>query len=234
MTQYRCIMFDLDDTLWACKPVIQKAEERFYAWLQAHHEVLPNELTAQALTKNRMAFMQQHPQWHHDLTYLRKRWMEVLADQYGLDDSFVEDGFEVYWLARNEVQLYEGVAEFLTRLKTHYVIGSVTNGNADVAHIGLDHLFDFSVTSIEAGVAKPHQDIFHLAAEKAGHELAKILHVGDDWERDVQGAIAAGASAAWVLTEGASKPASVRHARAPVFEVNSVLELDAELLPLSS
>ena len=36
----RCIAFDLDDTLWACKPVIEHAEQRFYAWLQPITRVL--------------------------------------------------------------------------------------------------------------------------------------------------------------------------------------------------
>lgn len=229
---YGCIMFDLDDTLWSCKPVIQRAEQRFFQWSEVNHPGLCQQHTPDTLIKSRIRFMREHPQWHHNLTHLRKQWLGRLAQECKLDDSFVEDGFNIYWLARNEVELFDGVSDFLQRLRERYVVGSITNGNADVAHIGIDHLFDFSVTSIEAGVAKPHRNIFELAAEKSGHRMADILHVGDDWERDVQGALAAGADAAWVVPQEPEPDQSRENVggRAPAYTVKSVLELEAFLI----
>lgn len=227
--KYRCIMFDLDDTLWACKPVIKRAEELFYRWSEERHAALGRRYTQEKLIESRVAFMRDHPEWHHNLTHLRKQWLTALAQECDLGDDFVEEGFQVYWLARNEVSLFAGVADMLMRLKQRYVVGSITNGNADVSHIGIDHLFDFSVTSIEAGVAKPHPEIFALAAEKANTPLEHILHVGDDWQRDVQGALAAGAHAAWVKTAPQETDVPDQDGPAPTHTVVSVLELEAML-----
>jgi HAD superfamily hydrolase (TIGR01509 family) len=52
------------------------------------------------------------------------------------------------------------------------------------------------VTSCELGIAKPRPEIFLEAARRLGVAPEEILHVGDRWELDVDGAIAAGCGAA--------------------------------------
>ncbi len=52
------------------------------------------------------------------------------------------------------------------------------------------------VTSCEIGCAKPDPRIFHAAARRLGVDGSAILHVGDRWELDVVGALAAGCGAA--------------------------------------
>ncbi len=52
------------------------------------------------------------------------------------------------------------------------------------------------VTSCEVGHAKPRPEIFHAAASRLGVEPQGILHVGDRWDLDVRGALAAGCGAA--------------------------------------
>lgn len=225
-----CVMFDLDDTLWECKPVIQRAERLFYEWCERSHPKITQRFTPSELVQNRISFCREKPEWHYHLTKLRKAWLESLVSECGTDDSLIDEGFEVYWLARNEVALLEGVESFLLDLKEQYVVGAITNGNADVEHIGLGYLFDFSVSSIQAGVAKPDHRIFQFAAEKAETPLEQILHVGDDWKRDVQGALRAGAKAAWVTGLSSGKPDGQDQAAQPHFEVSSVLELREALL----
>lgn len=221
----RCVMFDLDDTLWECKPVIKRAEALFYEWCGSQYPQITARFSPEALLAHRIAFCREQPQWHYHLTRLRKNWLSQLGEECGADKSFVEAGFEVYWLARNEVSLLSGVEAFLIALKSQYTVGAITNGNADISHIGLDHLFDFSVTAIEAGVAKPDKGIFLRASEKAGIPLHEMLHVGDDWNRDVQGALNAGAQAAWVSGLSSGKPDNHVEDIQPHYEVESVLEL---------
>jgi len=201
----RCITFDLDDTLWECKPVIRRAEETFYRWLQQHHASITDRYDDSALIQSRIAYMQANQHHAFDLTRLRKNWLRQLARECGVDEAMVDEGFQVFWEARNQVELFEGVRETLLSLKPYFVLGSITNGNADIHKVGLGQCFDFSVTSAEAGAAKPEQKIFELAAEKAGTSLENLLHVGDDSDRDVIGALRCGAMAAWVTPEGVSE-----------------------------
>ncbi len=232
-TEIRCITFDLDDTLWACAPVIVKAEARFYAWLQQHYPAVSEAFSADDLRARRMEHMRDNPQLAHHLTRLRKHWLGGLRRAFRLDERFVEEGFEVYWRARNEVDVFDEVEPLLSLLKPHYTIGAMTNGNADVHTIGIGHLFDFVVTSMESGAAKPHPAPFQQAAEKSGIPLAQTLHVGDDWRSDVLGAVNAGAWAAWLKKKGEDEPPHTEMKRFAdrITPITSLTELEPLLLP---
>ena len=208
----RAISLDLDDTLWACRPVIERAERTFYDWLRAEYPAVAAAWTPDALLEHRKRFMRARPELHHDLTALRKAW---LAELHPGDTHFVETGFRVYWEARNAVRLYDGVEDTLRALRRRYRLGAMTNGNADVHHIGIGHLFDFVVTAAEVGAAKPAPDMFRAAAARAGVTLPELLHVGDDWERDVLGALRAGARAVWVSTQSEPDPSDPDVPRIP-------------------
>lgn len=227
----RCITFDLDDTLWECMPVIHRAEERFYHWLQQNHPEIPARYDYHSMIQSRIAFMQANQHHAFDLTRLRKAWLAQLADECGAEkEAVVDEGFHVFWEARNQVELFEGVRETLLQLKDHFLLGSITNGNADIERVGLGDCFDFSVTSAEAGVSKPEKAIFELAAEKSGVNLDQVLHVGDDSDRDVIGALQAGAMAAWITGEAA--PQWCYH-EPPQLVLSHVGELPSYLLATS-
>ncbi len=197
----RCIAFDLDDTLWECHPVIERAEHRFYEWLQSYYPKISQKYSEAELIAHRMDFMHAHPDHRHDLTYLRKQWMKQLAEELEYVTSshknFIEDGFEVFWLARNEVTFFEGSLQHLEKLSKHYSLGVISNGNADVNHIGVGHLFDFVLSSEAAGVSKPHPDIFKQAIQLSTTKAHEMVYVGDDPKRDILGAHGSGIHAIW-------------------------------------
>ena len=62
----------------------------------------------------------------------------------------------------------------------------------DVMHLDLQHV----IASCDSGVAKPDPAIFQEAARRLGLANHEILHVGDRWELDVEGALGAGFGAA--------------------------------------
>ncbi len=197
----RCIAFDLDDTLWECHPVIERAEHRFYEWLQSYYPKISQKYSEAELITHRMDFMHSHPDNRHDLTTLRKLWMKQLANEVEYDlkkhHSFIEDGFEVFWLVRNEVTFFKGTMDILEQLSANYSLGVISNGNADVHHIGIGHLFDFVLSSEAAGVSKPHPNIFDQALNLSNTEKHETVYVGDDPKRDVLGAHGAGIHAIW-------------------------------------
>ena len=47
-------------------------------------------------------------------------------------------------------------------------------------YFGLDELFDYVVTSEEAGMDKPHKSAFELAIKKLNCRPEKIIMIGDD------------------------------------------------------
>jgi len=62
--------------------------------------------------------------------------------------------------------------------------------------------FQVLAISCEVGAAKPAPGIFEFAASRLGLAPGSILHVGDDPERDIRGAAAAGFRSIRILREG--------------------------------
>ena len=77
---------------------------------------------------------------------------------------------------------------------------------------GLDVLLDGVVTSAEVGVAKPDARLFAAALALAGVGAGEALHVGDSFEEDVEGALAAGLGAVWLARQAVvgQRPQRVR------------------------
>lgn len=194
----KCITFDLDDTLWDCEPALMRAEAVLYQWLARNYPRVAARYSQAELTAHRKCYISHYPELQHDITLLRKRWLASILAEDGYGQEFVEAGFKHFWLARNEVALFEGVVQILTAFQGVYRMGAITNGNADVHHIGIGHYFDFVVTAAEAGAAKPDARIFQLALAKGQVHAQETVHIGDDPRRDVIGAGAVGMRTVWV------------------------------------
>ncbi len=200
--EIECITFDLDDTLWGCHAVIQRAESVFYAWLQAHHPRITTAYTPKSLIDHRQQFFSGFPEMAHDFSWLRRHWLAHLADDFGYPRSHLtEEGLEVFLQARNEVELHPGADAVLRQANARFTCGSITNGNADVVRIGIGHYFDFNITASGAGAAKPDPVIFRAAVKAAGVAPERILHIGDDPVRDIHGAAMVGMKTLWINPE---------------------------------
>lgn len=110
--------------------------------------------------------------------------------------------------ARRSYPLYPEVPDLLARLKAQgYKLGIVTNGVPDLQRrklegFGLLDLFDAAVASGEIDCGKPDPGIFHHICAQLGVQPANCVMVGDNPERDVAGAMAAGMASVWVSRHG--------------------------------
>lgn len=66
--------------------------------------------------------------------------------------------------------------------------------------------------SCNLGYAKPDRAAFQMVADRYGVPIGALLHIGDDWECDVLGALSAGARAMWVSRHRAVPPSAAFHA----------------------
>jgi putative hydrolase of the HAD superfamily len=66
-----------------------------------------------------------------------------------------------------------------------------------VAELGWGDDFDVVIDSGRIGIDKPDPRIFAQACAALGVAASDLLHVGDSWEADVNGALGASASAVW-------------------------------------
>jgi putative hydrolase of the HAD superfamily len=124
----------------------------------------------------------------------------VFADS-GIVDAPIDTLWEIYFAARNQVELYPDSLAALTRIAARWPLASLTNGNADLQRIGIGQHFRHQVCAREHGVAKPDPRIFLAAADLLGVAPAEVLHVGDDPAMDICGARDAGLRTAWINRE---------------------------------
>lgn len=202
MPRIRAITLDLDDTLWPSAPVLMRAEQRAYAWLQEHAPPVAAAWPLQSLRELRMSVYKVRPELHHNLLQVRRIALHQAFEQAGMPESqtdeLIEQSLSVFMNARNDVNLYPEVLDCLTRLSGRYALASLTNGNADVVQIGLGHFFKAVVSAHTHGTTKPDPAIFHMACRELDCAPEEVVHVGDDINLDVRGARAAGLQAVWM------------------------------------
>ena len=205
--QITVIAFDLDDTLWPCMPTIERAEETLYRWLERHFPRITDRHEAAELVELRRQFSNREPRYAVDLTAMRRDFLRHLGSRHDYDGELVSRrGFEIFFHARQQVELYQDVLPCLRRLKRRYRLGSISNGNASVDHVGLGHLIEHSVSAADAQVAKPDPRIFEHLARRFDAAAEEILYVGDHPVYDVVGATGAGYHAVWINRENLEWP----------------------------
>lgn len=197
----KLLTFDLDDTLWPVAPVIQRAEQIGYQWLSEQHPEVTARYGIPEFMALRMQTLKDNPELQHNLTALRKTAMQKIFIEVGHSERdarlYSEAAFEIFHDARNQVTLFPEVRPMLETLAERYVLGSLTNGNADLNRIGLGDLFAFQHSAESVGRRKPEPDIFLAALKSAGVNASQALHIGDHPQEDVSAARAHGFHSAW-------------------------------------
>lgn len=225
---FRALTLDLDDTLWPVWPAIARAEALLHGWLRKHAPTTAALVDTGALRRLREEVGAEFPGRAHDLSWLRLTSIERALAQAGDDPALGTAAFEVFFAERQRVELFADVADALATLARHFPIYALTNGNADLQRIGLAAHFAGSLTAREFGVGKPDARLFHEACRRLGHAPAQVLHVGDDWALDIEGAHGAGLPSAWVHRAGhPPKPANAR--ATPWRELSGLDQLVREL-----
>lgn len=120
-----------------------------------------------------------------------------------------------------DIELYPDVIPTFDILAPHFKLGLLSNGNTYPERCGLEGYFAFVVFSQDVQIEKPDRRIFEITAERAGCELAQMLHVGDSLENDVAGARNAGVHSVWLNREGAANDTSIQ----PDYEVATLTEI---------
>jgi putative hydrolase of the HAD superfamily len=192
------ITLDLDDTLWPFAPIGARIDQVLYEWMLQHSPATAAMYPVAAMRELRERSFRDNPHLHHDLSALRRLTLREALENSGADLALLEPAYEAFYAARNQVEFYPDAVDALARIAARVPVAALSNGNADLARIGLDHHFAFQLGSREHGAAKPAASIFHAACERLGVAPAQVLHVGDHIEMDVVGAMQAGLRGCWI------------------------------------
>ncbi|MCY3567224.1 MAG: HAD family hydrolase [Chloroflexi bacterium] len=150
----------------------------------------------------------QWPLWLHAEEWMRR---SLAVEQIAVgEDEFAELN-RVYRDERSDrAEAIHGWPDALAAARGHGPIGLITNFNdgpmqrQKIRGAGLEGQFDGVYISGEVGVWKPEPGIFLHAARDLGVEPRECVHIGNNIQSDVEGALSAGMMA--VLVEEDDRP----------------------------
>ena len=198
--RYKGVLLDLDNTLYPYEPcntagipavlvVLVRACEKKENQLLQHYTAARERIKQYAVPGS----------LHSRFLYLQHT-IEMLLGK--TDSALLQKSHDAFWRAYfNAMQLHEQAEDFLDFLTKQGVdIIIVSDFEAElqhkkILHLGIERFIRFVVTSGEVGAEKPHPFIFHEALKKARLLPTEVVMIGDDEERDIKGARAAGIDA---------------------------------------
>lgn len=232
MSNLKLITFDLDNTLWPVDEVIRHAEKTCSDWIAEHHPDASAALSAERVRAVRTALLKEKPQYLDNLTALRQDAMSRAFTTHGFSEKEARrialDAFKVFHAARNQVRFFPGAREVLELLADSYMLGALTNGNADLKMIGIDDLFAFHHSAETVGKRKPAPDMFAAALSDAGVRPSQAVHIGDHPLEDVHAAREHGMHAIWANLVDLDWPVELEH---PSHHIHNLQEIP-DLVPL--
>tara|TARA_B100001758_G_C18405706_1_gene611895 strand:- start:2175 stop:2879 length:705 start_codon:yes stop_codon:yes gene_type:complete len=205
--QIKMITFDLDDTLWDNVPTITRAEIDTRKWIEERvGKVSWGDFNDFINLRDDLIKEEASIEW--DISKLRKEIFKIKLAHIkpsSLRDKIVDEAFSVFMNKRHEVLLFDGVADALKALSEKYILGVLTNGNADVYKFNIGKYFTFAISSLEAKASKPNRSHFDLAVKQVdGVTFNEILHIGDHQINDILFAHKLGIDTLWFNNNNAT------------------------------
>ncbi len=207
MNKIKAITFDLDDTLWPLKPTLIRAEKETYQWLKTNASKLTDKYSLKEMGAYRFKIFKENNEYRHQISKVRIATILQLAQESGYSETLAkeiaEQSFQIHYQLRQAVNCYDGVEEMLQQLSESYLLGAISNGNANASKTNIGQYFSFTLSAEQVNASKPDQTIFLTALKKidgllgAKTNAEEVVHVGDDFYCDIIGAKRVNFKAIW-------------------------------------
>lgn len=202
---FKGILLDLDNTLYPYEAAHRLALEAAFD----HLPTVPREELARAyrIARKRVNVALAETAASHN----RLLYFQGMCEDLGLNGvRHPLKLYETYWgTFLDHMRPDEGALEFLSSLGQVKVC-LVTDLTAHIQHrkierLRLDRFLHHLVTSEETGREKPHASMFQQAMAKLGLAPHETCMIGDDYEKDILGALALGITPFWLNRDGAER-----------------------------
>ncbi len=197
---FQAVFFDLDDTIFDAEHCYARALEALGLsmespeFVQARAQVKAR-LGADTSARNRLLYFKRLLEVRSPGSFSANETLRMMdAYEKALEQAVMEN-----WESLKSTRI-----PFLQKVAELWPVAIITNENLRTQLLKLRavdpnaSLFPVVVTSEEAGCEKPQRAIFEWACHRMGVEAGRSLMVGDNWDTDIEGALAAGMKAVWV------------------------------------
>ncbi|MFP3154157.1 HAD family hydrolase [Lachnospiraceae bacterium ZAX-1] len=204
--EYRAGIFDLDNTLYNYDSCNDKANQALCEFTCSVMQIGKQQFydVYQLAKQNIKSRLGDVAAGHHRLLYFQNFVEQMKFSQL----SVAFEMYNIYWdTFLCAMQLYDGVMEFLKKMKYHEIkIAICTDLTAHIQFRKLEQLkimdyIDVLVTSEEVGEEKPSQKMFARTLEKLEIVPGLCFFVGDSLERDIKGAEQMNIKVIWFRNE---------------------------------
>ncbi len=245
LTAVKAISFDLDDTLYNNRPVMQAIEKKMLTYFADKFSLLLPELspeTKQVFDRRfwapyRQQAIEANHELSHDVVIVRYETYRLgfLAHNLCAEEAAKEAqaGLDYFISLRSDFTVPKASHELLASLSKKFPLVAISNGNVDTKALGIAHYFQHiyhagfqtdgtSTESEHLLRQKPAADMFTLVCQQLDILPAELLHVGDCGYADIHGALNAGCQTAWLPHYGVGKALN----QLPHIELSSVSQLN--------
>jgi len=208
LTYPRAIFFDLDDTILALNKSVNKCWQIVCKSFASQVDLGPEKLLA-AIDKTRTWYWgdpDRHREGRLKLYAARREMVNLALQSLGINDTTAADSLADAYGVEMEKHMvpFPGARETLEHLKRGKVLlALLTNGASEIQRRKIDRFnlapfFNIILVEEEMGFGKPDERVFLKALHHFGLSPDQAWMVGDDLERDIDGAQKAGIFSWWV------------------------------------
>jgi len=232
MKEYKCVLFDLDHTLWDYETNSSAALTQLYNKYElASLGAVATEEFLKRFTKINNELWDKHDRNEITRDVLRNDRFDLVFKASGVEHRELSLRFSEEYLVESPKgkHLVPHALDLLNYLKDKgYHLYVVTNGfeeiqGTKIASGGITHFFDGIVTSARAGFKKPDKGIFDFVLKESGHLPDHSIMIGDNLLTDIAGARNASIDSVFF------NPHGVDHSERVTHEIRSLKELFAIL-----
>jgi HAD superfamily hydrolase (TIGR01549 family) len=188
------ILFDTDNTLYPYDPAHKVAQTAVRDKVVRALSITGEEFDkAFDQARNEVKKRLKHTASSHSRLLYLQRMLELLG--LGSQVLMALDFEQTYWRTfLSNAVLFDDVKALLDDVRLLGIPTAIVTDLTSqiqfrkIVYFGLDHYFDYIVTSEEAGFDKPHAAPFELAVEKMRPKGSCIWMIGDNPTNDIRGA----------------------------------------------
>ena len=228
--KYRCLLFDLDHTLWDYETNSREALSELYADFELNKKGIEEEKFLQTfyVINNELWDQYDRGLLHRDVIRNERFHRILLALGVNEYEMSLRLSHEYISESPKKKNLIEGCRETLDYLHPKYPMVIVTNGfdeiqSTKLSSSGIDHYFKSIVTSARAGYKKPAREIFEFALRENNVLPAEAIMIGDNLLTDIAGAVNANIDTVFFNPNKTQHETKVNHEIKTLAELTNLL-----------
>ncbi|MBK5277592.1 MAG: YjjG family noncanonical pyrimidine nucleotidase [Bacteroidia bacterium] len=227
MSVYKCVLFDLDHTLWDYETNSAATLRELFIYHRLNEKGISSfeDLFTTFVEINTHLWDQYDTGKIHKDVIRFERFHKILL-ALGIDDYDLSLTLSNDYVSESPKKgaLMPNAIAILDHLKANYPLYIITNGFEEIQSTkltssGIIHYFESVVTSARAGHKKPAKEIFEFTLAENGFSASEAIMVGDNLLTDIAGA--RNASIATVYFN----PNKIVHQEKVDYEIQDLMEL---------